>query len=230
MTKQVNKTAGNSDFIVLPVFDADQCLEIAATVKELSAYHVNRGNFWTLGAATYQDDVLAYPAIANAFNPIISAYFGKYFNYVKDALHIAFDTEIGMFAKDVGLPSFHIFNHEVGATKGHIHTDEPYERIDLSAFKWDAPFSFTIAVELPKNGGGIDFWWNHSGEELERLNALGSIPEPSYLPYQLGKMYLHSGKHPHRIANPEPHMGEGEWRITLQGHGITTDDSIAIYF
>jgi len=218
-----------SDLIEIPVFTPYTAKIIADRVKALPQYHVNRGGFYTLGAATYQDDPYAYPAIANAFNPIIQSNFPAVLQTVYDVLAAHFDRPVGTFTAGVGLPSFHIFDQQCNGIEGHPHIDEPFTRINLGSLDWSDPFSFTIPVELPAGGGGIDFWWGCTDAEVEKYMAGGEVPKPTYHPYTVGALYMHDGMTPHRIANPCD-MVAGEHRITLQGHGIHVEGGALVYF
>ena len=133
-------------------------------------------------------------------------------------------------AAQPALTSFHIFDHEANGLEGQIHIDEPYERIELPE-GWSDPFSFTMAVELPAGGGGMNYWKGITDEQMEHYKVFPvGIPTPEYFPYELGVLYVHSGLFPHQIANPCT-IGEDEYRITLQGHGVVLRTGhVALYF
>ena len=101
--------------------------------------------------------------------------------------------------------------------KASIHIDEPFTRVDFQGLEWHDPFSFTLPVSIPTAGAGAEFWWD------------GIDRDPEFVPYELGKMYIHNGMTPHRIASVAP-IPEGELRITLQGHGVHVEDGAIIYF
>jgi len=217
------------NIIAIDVFTHDECASITEEVLKLDDFLVDRDTFWTLGAATYQDDPKAYPAIANAFNVINRAAFGRMHDAINQKLSDSFDKPVGHFSRGVGLPSFHLFDHTSNGVKGHPHIDEPYTRIDLTGIEWDTPFTFTLPVAIPTAGAGIDFWWDATDKEVEAYMAEDTLPEPDFVPYELGKLYVHDGKTPHRIASVAP-IPEGEIRLTLQGHGIHVTDGILVYF
>ena len=128
-----------------------------------------------------------------------------------------------------GYPSFHVFDDRVGDTVGHPHIDEPFKRVAWPE-PFTNPFSFTVAVELPSEGGGLDYWPDYTDEQIDAYIATDELPEPEYIPYQLGTMYVHDGFTPHRIANRFG-VKAGEYRITLQGHGATlASGTTVVYF
>tara|TARA_R110000751_G_scaffold118239_1_gene218597 strand:- start:1301 stop:1960 length:660 start_codon:yes stop_codon:yes gene_type:complete len=214
---------------IIDVFTLDECESIATEVLKLDPYLIDRGCFYTLGAATYQDSIATYPAIANAFNLIINGAFGLMHERVNDKLAEHFNKPVGNMDSGVGLPSFHVFDSGSNGMQGHPHIDEPYTRVDFSMLEWDNPFSFTLPVSIPSAGAGVDFWWGCSDEEIDNYFFHGELPEPEYVPYKLGSMYVHDGKTPHRIASIAP-IPENETRITLQGHGVHVKDGIIVYF
>ena len=215
----------------IAVLHADSCANLAEKVLNMGRYWINRNGFYTLGAATYQDDPLAYPAVANMSNPILFEAFSRLYREVLGYLSDALDTQVQLPTGGAGiaLPGFHIFDHQTADMVGHPHIDEPYTRVDLSAYDWDKPFSFTLPICLPACGGGLDVWWNFTGEDIDNFIGHSLLPKPEYEEYKLGHLYLHDGLTPHRIANPAP-IQEGEFRITLQGHGVHTPDGAMIYF
>lgn len=214
---------------VLDLFTPTQCEAIRDTVLELRHFLIDRGGFYTLGAATYQDPPLAYPAIANAFNMILQSAFVGMYEDLKAGLEKELGVPVGRFDTGAALPGFHVFDAQSGELMGHPHIDEPYTRVDFSKLEWSDPFSFTIPIEIPDGGAGIDFWWNFTDADIETFINSNELPEAEYTEYELGKLYLHDGLTPHRIANPEP-IKSGQFRITLQGHGVMTPAGAVIYF
>jgi hypothetical protein len=213
---------------VMDVLTVDQCEAITATVFDNKQYLVDRRGVYTLGAAAYEDEVSVYPAMANAFNHIISANFSELLTLVSDKLGEHFGAPCGHFSANVGYPSFHVFDSSSNGQLASIHIDEPYNRVNFSHLEWSDPFSFTLPVCMPSAGGGLDIWPHyHGSDDLELL--LAEPLEPEYYPYELGKLYIHDGLTPHRVCSVAP-MESGEFRVTLQGHGIHTASGIAIYF
>lgn len=210
-----------------PLF-ADMCPSVAERVMDLQDFWINRGGFYTLGAATYQDCPLAYPAIANAFNPIIEQYFSSLLRVLQSVLSRMHCRNV-VRLNGVGLPSFHIFTPEANGMVGSPHVDEPYKRV-----RWPSeisnPFSFTLPVMLPACGGGMNVWPDCTEAQIDHFAACGELPPAEYFPYEVGKLYTHSGETPHQIASTGD-LAEGEARITLQGHGVTlASGEMVLYF
>jgi hypothetical protein len=124
---------------------------------------------------------------------------------------------------------FHNFEFKSNGRQGNPHIDEPFKRIDWGV-EYTNPFSFTLALELPEVGGGLDYWRDCSDAQLDEFNAIGRLPPHTRFPYEVGKLYAYDGLTPHRIANFGD-MKPDEARITIQGHGVTLADGItAVYF
>ena len=218
--------------IKVPLWDTVRCGEIAHAVKTNKDLWIDRGGFYTVGAATYQDSVPDdYIQTAHDYNCHIAVVFGQELIDVAEILEsvLGIDTTSN---PDTGLPSFHVFDASAAGKVGHAHIDEPHLGIDWKQEVVDT-FSFTILVEAPDSGAGMDLWPDHTGAEIDELVASGELPEPVYMPYTLGELVIHDGLTPHRIANPG--MGReirlGEHRITMQGHGATlANGETCVYF
>jgi hypothetical protein len=214
---------------VLPMFTHEQCQQIAKRVISQSHYMIKRGEgFYTLGASTYLDDPMHYQGIAANTNVRLNDMFEFQLEGVQEALSEHFSSEV-FFATHLALPGFHIFDSQSAGLEGSVHIDEPYDRIDWRGVEWHSPFSFTVPLQLPTLGGGLDHWPNATDEEMEAYARDGSLPPFEYLAYEVGKMYLHDGHTPHRISNRYP-VPLDEYRISIQGHGVFTADGIIVYF
>jgi hypothetical protein len=214
---------------VLDVFTPSECESITDEVLNLDPYMVDRGHFWTLGAAAYVDTPLLYPAMANAFNDVLDKSFSLMYARVYEALSVNFGLPVGRFTHGLAMPSFHIFDEKSNGHEAHPHIDEPFTRVNFCGLEWSKPFSFTLPVCMPTAGAGVDFWFGTTDADLAYRYAIKDrIPDPDYVPYELGKMYLHDGMTPHRIAS-KGDIPEGESRITLQGHGVHVAGGILVY-
>ena len=223
---------------ILPnVLTVEDCTEAAKLVLSDRRYWLPRDRFYTLGAATYQDDPLMYPAMARAFNDVIVAR-TEYKRCIFAASTAAagyhllpeFSANTTVLTPDgFGLPAFHIFDSDTNGLEGSIHIDEPYLRV-----KWpngyNRPFSFTLPLMLPAGGGGLNIWPDVTDAEMEHYATCGAVPPPVYIPYRVGDLYVSDGLTPHQIANP-CELGGTEHRITLQGHGVVDDSGqVCVYF
>jgi hypothetical protein len=203
----------------LPFISRDTAREMAFNVDLNKGWWVERGSpgFYTLGAATYQDCPEAYPKLAYAYNSILDNYFERLYCILTSGLQAFFNAACTAYHMNA-MPGFHIFDHRTNGTVGHPHIDEPFTRC-----KWPSevsdPFTFTVLLEAPKTGAGLDYWPEHTEQQIDDYMQTGELPEPVYLPYEIGNLYIHSGLFPHRIANPGD-MTMGERRVSFQGHGV----------
>lgn len=129
-------------------------------------------------------------------------------------------------------PGFHIF-HKATHSLPTMHFDGqftylkwPYQNVSR-----DDVFSFTLPLELPKEGGGLNVWPIHC-DQFAKLSAQEKIlmlNKKSYHPYQLGRLVFHQGLILHQIAHHQT-LEENDMRLTLQGHGILADGKYRIYW
>jgi hypothetical protein len=214
---------------VLPVYTPEQCDRLAKHVIKQSPYMIKRGEgFYTLGASTYLDDPMHYEGIAANTNRLLKERFSGMLVAVGDTLSKHFKTPV-IHSHRLAVAGFHIFDSASAGLEGSVHIDEPYDRINWQGVCWNRPFSFTVPIQLPTLGGGLDYWPNVTDEEMEAYQREGVLPPFEYLAYDVGNMYLHDGHTPHRISNRHP-VPAGEFRISIQGHGVHTADGIVIYF
>ena len=210
----------------IEMFNKGECETVKSIVLSLQPYWISRGmdTFWTIGASTYNDLIIptddhpSYYEVAEQNNIIIQRSFGPLLTSVKETIGKIYQREC-IDLPFAGLMGFHIFNDtalEREHVGGHIHTDEPFQRI-LWTEPFANPFSFTLAIALPDDAGGLDYW-----DENNKRH---------YQPYKIGHMYIHSGRFPHRIGS-HPFPSNEKPRITLQGHGATLLDTnrVAVYF
>ena len=211
---------------VLPPHRADA---FARRMKERSDLWVDRGGFYTIGASTYLDSPAFYPVFAAYTNPVLEHLLHELQYDVMDALPKRFVPDRARRLHGTAVMGVHVFDFKSNGQQGNPHIDEPFKRIDWGV-TFSNPFSFTLALELPAVGGGLDYWSTWTDEEIDTYHKHDSLPIAERLAYDVGKMYVHDGLTPHRIANFGD-MTPTEHRITIQGHGVTLADGItAIYF
>jgi hypothetical protein len=153
--------------------------------------------------------------LAATYNPILLGYIAVLYQELLEGLrpYMKGDT---VLHHPHALPGFHIFDDRTNGYPGHPHIDEPFKRCAWPA-KVCEPQSFTLPLAIPEAGAGLDYWPDYTDAEIEEYISTGALPQPEYLPYELGVLYVHDGLTPHRIANPGD-MAKGEQRMTLQGH------------
>lgn len=233
----------------IPVLDTEECDRLSRDVCDLRSQWIPRtpdpASFFTLGVAAYQDLAPVefgprqdYCRQAPLLNVLILDRFGWLLQRVQKALDEFLGTTT-RFSSRLALPGFHIFEYFAIPRGGDasVHFDLQYQLID-----WDDaepapdlsdPISFTLAIKLPKGGGGINEW-DLTYEQtirgpLQDLAALASGTLPTYHAYSLGAIAIHSGHRLHQIAGVTD-VQPGDQRITLQGHGVRRGDATVLYW
>ena len=190
--------------------------------------------FMSYGALTYLDTE-NYDEKVKYFNNILL----KDFKWVYKKIKLYYENK---FNKPIeykkGLPSFHIFQN---SNKINMYKDFANIHSDLTHLKHDwgedilSVFSFTIALELPKCGAGLNVWPDFP-KHIKTTFLPGMKDEDQkliketaiYIPYKLGYIYEHTGLLMHQIAVKDG-VKEKEKRITMQGHLVETNSKIIIY-
>jgi hypothetical protein len=208
-----------------------ECGQIAMMVRALRPYWIDRGRFYTLGAATYQDPAHSYPGLANCTNILLAEKFynTNEFEILQKKMAAIYGARV-MALEDFAYPGFHVFDHQANGQVGSLHFDEPYRHLRLPE-GWSNPTSFTIPIQMPELGAGLNYWSEDTIPLDREYTGAEKIPEPDdHLQYELGVMYKHGGKFYHQISNNNP-LSDTDYRITLQGHTVTLPDGeILAYF
>ena len=215
--------------------------------------------FYSLGAASYLDisqepeDALKngfnsvayekYNKLIKTYNPFLLEKFSNLYEKLIKLFSSKFNCEVKLL-ESLALPGFHIyladwfFQDEMGI----IHCDLQY-----MSHNWDNLFpnwkntrddlekhlSFTLALELPKYGGGL-YHWDYVYADVahmdfsEREEYLSS-KEKKYTKYSPGQLAIHSGDMYHQIA-PMQEVQNEDRRITLQGHAALINDTYYLYW
>ena len=224
-----------------------------------TASEENPVDFYTLGVATYIDgitDIQYYYDYIKSQNPV----FKDYFSWLYDLVIYNLWGEIGecQVADFLAYPGFHIFGTKPNeppkmATKMYmeqpsatIHVDLQHEQHEFlwSHFKevdLENTLSFTLPIQVPTNGGGLNTWEEESMKQYEIDNEYtkhmkeldyskwGDYGEPTVLPYTAGEMFYFIGSLVHQIA-PAYNADFNDRRISLQGHGVKCDGVWQLYF
>jgi len=126
------------------------------------------------------------------------------------------------------LPGFHIYeaHPEFAAPVAKIYCDRQYEGLDWSPYgihpHEGKNLSFTLALELPSGGGGLNVWpVSHRENTVDRETARKSFtPEHrEYHAYAVGRLVLHAGDLVHQAVIQCDPQSTGR-RMTLQGHAV----------
>jgi hypothetical protein len=221
----------------------EECADVRAGLHALRERWISRHDwvpFYTLGAASYLDAVRnadAYETRAAEHNGLLGERFGWLHERVAAVLSKALDAPVACHER-FARPGFHIYLYSAAfaVPTASIHRDLQYESL-----RWRAsespdltnPVSFTLAVTLPRAGGGLNVWDiatpDLGGLTPEEIRALIRSCPPRLHAYRTGTLILHSGHMVHQIA-PMPGMQEDDERLTLQGHGIRCGDTWQLYW
>ena len=191
--------------------------EIANKVLALRELWISRSNefpFYTLGRCAYLDGKTdAYYKDSAWQNDILMGEFGNLYEAITKWLEIQYDTPT-FLAHELSIPGFHIFpsSEKFLSIAGKWHMDYPHQTLGL---KEEGISAFTVAIQLPTSGGGMD-WLDNEGMV-------------SYIPYTEGNIILHSGLDAHRIAGIKKYI-PNEYRITLQGHTIRRNGDLEVFW
>lgn len=220
-----------------------ECLEVQAGIHNLKKLWVQPKPdlpAYTLGAASYIDaalDKVDYYDKAKRYNPILYSQFRWLYERLADTLakHLEASTS---YQKTFAMPGFHIFlSHKLFEQPiAPVHFDLQYKELDWETpevINFCKPISFTLAIALPKYGGGLHSWdVRHEeiiGLSQKEMNQLFNSRKINFHPYNLGRLALHSGHIAHQIA-PGKNLQADDERITLQGHGILCDQNWHLYW
>ena len=213
----------------IPLLDHETAQAFANQVKRREDLWIPRGGFYTIGASAYLDAPELYPILCQYTNPVLDHLWNNLQYEVMDNLPKRFAPKTTRRVNRTAIMGAHIFTPITNGVKGHIHTDAPYERINWGG-EITNPFSFTLALEMPAVGGGMDWFTTCQQSSLLDEQGVARSERTKHVRYEAGTLYVHDGLTPPRIANCGD-MVAGEHRITLQGHGVTLSDGVtAIYF
>ena len=165
--------------------------------------------FYTVGKASYLDGRSGkyYPEV-RILNPILLHLFNDLYVEVAGKLSKHFGEWVTM-KDNLALPGFHIFpsDEKLVGIAGHWHLDYPHTTLGMGD---EDAHAFTVAIELPKCGGGLD-------------------TKDEYIGYNVGELVLHDGLTNHRISSYKEYHPD-EYRITLQGHIIRDGASLIMFW
>jgi len=223
-------------------FTETECLSINQKVLELREKWVERGGFYTLGAASYLDSSLdSYKTYSKQANPILQENFKDAYKRIKGFFEVKLGKPVVF---DLAWPGFHVFeyNQQMSRMKNveylaGIHIDTPHRDHDWGniSINEDSAISFTIPVQIPKAGAGLNYYNINIDQDYvnfyEAPKALQKklIKSKRRVDYKLGKLYCHNFGFLHQISNDFP-LEPGDMRITIQGHGILCNDEYYTFF
>jgi hypothetical protein len=191
--------------------------EIMRSLLDCSEYWQSRSTeypFYTLGKSAYLDGKTdAYYKDSAWLNYILMEHFSELYELVLHVLQEELEEPIEL-AHDLALPGFHIFptSPKFLTIAGNWHQDYPHHTLGLGGID---PLAFTVAIKLPKSGGGMDY--------------MDEFHQPQHLHYNEKDLILHDGQTIHRIAGIKEYVPD-EHRITFQGHIIRRDNILEAFW
>lgn len=236
----------------LEVLTPEQCALVRAEVHRLRDHWTGRGGdrptFFTLGAASYIDasvpegEGTPYASLAAARNPLLRTRFDWLYALVMYALSRHLRAPVAL-ADGVALPGFHIWEYPeiITTPTASVHFDLQYELLGANLAPGTdvtRPISFTLPVQLPRAGGGLNVWavaYDRFAAFVQRTRApvapadVATLVDPVHCAYTPGVLALHSGHTLHQIA-PVAESFPGDERLTLQGHGLLCNGVWRLYW
>ncbi len=222
--------------VVEKLVSKDEIQEIIKKLFEFKDQWTLRGNyfeeipFYSFGAAGYMDlserGKDFYKELFSKTNPILKENFSWLYEKIFLTLKDQYQKDFELY-DNAAHPGFHIFLNndvfEIALASRHI--DLQYRDIDWQGIKVDPSksMSFTLYLELPKNGGGV-YHWDLFYEDLCDMN-LKDIEEVIHAHerklkiFNAGDIFIHNGHQYHQIA-PFFDIEPKDQRISLQGHAI----------
>lgn len=199
-----------------------------------------------------------YNDLKSSMNPFLKLNINDIYQKIFIFLESHLGKEVTML-DDLAYPGFHIltYNKNCELVTNSLHIDDQYYyHMDLLRKKFnqvdDQRFlSFTVAIQMPKNGSGLYIWPIEGWEKLNLEEAANKYMDlqvmknnlidfdrkkyeeefkPEIVRYEEGKIIFYVGNLLHEMM---PFIGpsyEDDYRITLQGHGILCDNKWIVYF
>jgi hypothetical protein len=234
-----------------PLLDAQECRSVVAQLDALEVYWTDRSarsdrSFCTLGRASYldvcavnADAETAYYAKLKDSNTLLQAQFQGLYDRLARALAGVLGADV-VLATTLAIPGFHLFRGRgiAGAGAAGPHFDIQYAKLRLPPGSVsDDPISFTMALELPACGSGLDVWSvmeadfdrAFSAGRASTLDDIASRRTCAYHPYSCGAVFVQKGLWLHRLSTPGP-VDAADRRITLQGHALAIDGAWLLYW
>lgn len=221
----------------ISLLEPTACEELVKKVEQMRSYYNSgvKGLFYTLGNALYQsNDNRSYYQNAKFYNELLFGQFWQLYELLLKHIGNLLNTDVG-YAQDLSLPGFHIFEFQnmIEYSGGGRHFDLSHQKLfgpSLSQIN----YSFTLPIEIPTGGCGLDIWQLHHSElagfqKVEDLNSIADQRLSYSVPYRIGEMVIFQGDYLHQIGKVCPQVPKDK-RITLQGHCVFHKGYWRIYF
>ncbi len=226
------------------LFDVTQRSEMLAEVFALRRWWTLRSSpdFHTLGCALYQDGPRSSPFFRErvaASNALLRDRFGP----ALEVLRAFVAGQVGepvYWRADLPLPGFHIFGAQsltVDRSEAAGHFDMQFEFAGYESTSRMPVLSVTVPLQIPQGGASLDYWpvgWEEFTDLCQRegLDSVQGIQQayPAHTVWYVeGRPCVQRGLPLHRIGASRS-IGEGDYRITLQCHGVHDKDRWILYW
>ena len=209
-----------------------ECEQTVTTIERLKSwwipqkpglpfYSLGSGSYFHAGASQLLEN--SYHTQLKQYNPLLQKHFAWFYRRLAETLARYLDAPI-CYPEHLALPGFHIIlaHPTFERPLADIHLDLQHQQHQWHDGYHRQHISFTLAVQLPQFGAGMNYWNLHydelEGRSLGEMKQMTQTRQKQFFPYQLGKLVLHSGLFAHQIA-PFVEIQPDDLRITLQGHG-----------
>ncbi len=238
----------------LECFTEGQCKEIVERLLEMKEHFTPRSHypdntrvmeqdidFWTMGTSTYLDLESAHGIAAHKTSQLMIDAFAEFYKMIIATLSAELNEPL-FFNENYNIPGFHIFLGNDNIPRGieyggSIHRDYPHETSKFP-FNFIRPITFTIMLEMPLNGASLNYWTDPDISNAIRSSKFENLDSDlqvsvkdkcKSLEYKIGELILHDGTTLHQVANMVETTKEDR-RISIQGHGVLTNEGYLLYF
>lgn len=206
----------------------DICLQLHSLKSSWTKRNQGASNFYTFGRCIYLDmaqDGVSYRdylKMSEFSNRLLDTYFSFLYKIIFDSAELIIGSKISL-ASAAAHPGFHIFDRE---SLSKVGNSLPHLDLQHMRFKWPRKrvsskvYSFTLPLDLPEAGAGLDIWLNGFGQHTDH---------PTVYAYKIGELFIQEGLVYHRISNSFS-LKQCDRRITLQGHLINQGDFWEAYW
>jgi hypothetical protein len=221
------------------ILNSSECRAVVVRIDSISDlwYRYPDQVFFTFGSPLYRNknSYPLYRTRADTDNILILQHFDELFFKVLAALQQYFSEPLHFYS-DCAVPGFHVID---ARRTGFYAGGGGHYDISYKLKKWNeevddgSNYSFTVPLELPNAGSGIDIW--EFTEPLKDNDArfkrteLDTSANKFHFSYVLGNMIIFRGDYYHQIA-PIKFSSNDTRRITLQGHCIRVGSRLVIYW
>jgi hypothetical protein len=226
-----------------PLLEPKECGRVLDDVLALRERWTKRASdvpFFTLGVASYLDarqSQADYRKRAAESNPLLRDHFDWLLERVKKRVSDATGLKAS-WLPNAALPGFHVFLAHWAFTiaPSAVHFDTQHRLLDwsdLPGADFSDLLSFTLPIQLPATGGGLNIW-NIDQRDFPDTQSKAFFDaarglKPTLHEYRVGHIVMHSGNLLHQMAGTA-RMESDDRRVTLQGHGTRANGQIYLYW